>query len=288
MCRLFALHAGRTDVRAEFWLLDAPDSIARQSESNADGYGMASLTSADGLMLIRNPVQAVSSSTFEGLSRWAKACQYLVHLRYADTGSVGLQNTHPFFQDGRVFAHNGVVGDLEKLDERLGDARWMINGETDSERFFGLITLSIREAGGDVRAGITAAVNELASDYELYSLNFIMATRGHLWAFRYPEHNPLHVLQHDGGCALEADSSFGNMSLHTTEAAAEPLVLVSSEQMDDSGAWEEVRPGELIHVGPDLELEREVVVDGPPAHQMVLKGTAAKSQAYERDEAAAA
>ncbi|MCO5327000.1 MAG: hypothetical protein M9964_08085 [Solirubrobacterales bacterium] len=32
MCRLFALHAGRTDVRV--LALDAPDSIARQSESN--------------------------------------------------------------------------------------------------------------------------------------------------------------------------------------------------------------------------------------------------------------
>ncbi|MCO5326999.1 MAG: hypothetical protein M9964_08080 [Solirubrobacterales bacterium] len=164
----------------------------------------------------------------------------------------------------------------------------MINGETDSGALLRPDHAVYPRGRGDVRAGITAAVNELASDYELYSLNFIMATRGHLWAFRYPEHNPLHVLQHDGGCALEADSSFGNMSLHTTEAAAEPLVLVSSEQMDDSGAWEEVRPGELIHVGPDLELEREVVVDGPPTHQMVLKGPAAESQAYPRAAAAAA
>jgi len=41
MCRLFALHAGERDVAAEFWLLDAPTSIARQSERNADGYGLA-------------------------------------------------------------------------------------------------------------------------------------------------------------------------------------------------------------------------------------------------------
>jgi predicted glutamine amidotransferase len=58
MCRLFALHAGERDVAAEFWLLDAPTSIARQSERNADGYGMAALTSRRGMILIRNPVIA--------------------------------------------------------------------------------------------------------------------------------------------------------------------------------------------------------------------------------------
>ena len=30
MCRLFGLHAG-TPVDAEFWLIDAPDSLAAQS-----------------------------------------------------------------------------------------------------------------------------------------------------------------------------------------------------------------------------------------------------------------
>ena len=53
MCRLFALHAGDRDVAADFWLLDAPDSIARQSEINADGYGLAALTSKHGLILMR-------------------------------------------------------------------------------------------------------------------------------------------------------------------------------------------------------------------------------------------
>jgi len=43
MCRLFALRAGERDVAAEFLLLDAPTSIARQSERNADGYGMAAV-----------------------------------------------------------------------------------------------------------------------------------------------------------------------------------------------------------------------------------------------------
>lgn len=180
MCRLFALHAGHENVMADFWLLEAPDSLAAQSESNADGFGLAALTSEDGLMLIRNPVKAADDRVYNRVARRAQACQYVVHLRYADTGGVSLANTHPFLQDGRVFAHNGVVGDLTRLEERLGPSLPMVTGDTDSERFFALVTLAIREAGGDVRAGIVAAVTELAEDFELYSLNFVLGTPGHL------------------------------------------------------------------------------------------------------------
>lgn len=287
MCRLFALHAGSRDVAAEFWLLNAPDSIARQSAVNADGYGLAALTSKRGMIIVRNPVEAASDSAYMTVAERLVASEMLVHLRYANTGSTSLVNTHPFTQDGRAFAHNGVVGDLDRIEARLGPNRAMVMGDTDSERFFALITVAIREAGGDVHAGIVAALEELASDYELYSLNFIMASVGHLWAFRYPEHNPLHVLECAGGDPLEADSAYGNMSVRTDHEEREPYVVVSSERLDDSPDWEEVAPGELLHVGPDLVLERELVLDRPPAHQMVLHGVAAESQAYERDEAAA-
>jgi glutamine amidotransferase len=148
MCRLFALHAGERDVAAEFWLLDAPVSIARQSEMNADGYGLAALTARRGMVLIRNPVQASEDPAYRHVARRLEAAEMFVHLRYASTGGVSLVNTHPFSQDGRLFAHNGVVGDLARIEARLGTNRAMVMGDTDSERFFALITLAIREAQG--------------------------------------------------------------------------------------------------------------------------------------------
>lgn len=270
---------------ADFWLLEAPDSLAHQSEMNADGFGLAALTSEDALMLIRNPVKAADDRVYNRVARRAQASQYLVHLRYADTGGVSLANTHPFLQDGRVFAHNGVVGDLDRLEERLGANRPMVTGDTDSERFFALVTLSIREAGGDVRDGIVAAVKELAEEYEIYSINFVLGTPGHLWAFRYPEHNPLHVLERDPDAGpLEESSSSGSVRMRSDHCAGMPTVVIASERMDGDPGWNEVGVGELIHVGPDLVVEREVVLERPPRHQMVLQGQAQKSQAYERDE----
>ncbi len=279
MCRLFALHAGDRDVAADFWLLNAPDSIARQSEVNADGYGLAALTSKRGMILIRNPVQAASNQAYNAVAERLVASEMIVHLRYADTGETALANTHPFTQDGRAFAHNGVVGDLDKIEERLGSNRAMVMGETDSERFFALITLAIREAGGDVRAGIKAAVGEVVERYELYSLNFVLGEMGHIWGFRYPDKNPLHLFRRTpGGAEMDQADEGGTMRLHLDEAGETPVVVIASEQISEEPGWEEIHSGELIHIGPDLGVDRETIVDGPPRHQMVLKGRAAVSQ----------
>jgi predicted glutamine amidotransferase len=286
MCRLFALHAGERDVAAEFWLLDAPTSIARQSEINAHGYGIAALTAHRGMILIRNPVQASADPAYLHVARRLDACEMLVHLRYASTGGVSLVNTHPFSQDGRLFAHNGVVGDLVRIEARLGSNRAMVMGDTDSERFFALITLAIREAGGDVRAGITAAVRELAAEYELYSLNFVLGEIGHIWAFRYPEHNPLQLHRRRAGGAsgatqLDQADAAGTLRVHSDDGAVASLVVIASERISNEPGWEEIRAGELVHVGPDLEVDRETIVAGPPRRPMVLSAQAQKTQSYD-------
>ena len=286
MCRLFALHAGERDVAAEFWLLDAPTSIARQSERNAHGYGLAALTARRGMILIRNPVQASEDPAYRHVARRLVASEMLVHLRYASTGGVSLVNTHPFTQDGRLFAHNGVLGDLDRIEARLGANRAMVMGDTDSERFFALITLAIREAGGEVRAGITAAVHEVVTEYELYSLNFVLADIGHLWALRYPEPNPLHLHRRrrggpSGAAPLDEADAAGTLRLHSEDGAVAPLVVIASERISDEPGWEEIHPGELVHVGPDLEVDRETIVFGPPAHAMVLSDREQKTQSYD-------
>jgi len=40
--------------------------------------------------------------------------------------------------------------------------------------------------------------------------------------------------------------------------------------------------GELVHVGPGLELDRQTLLTESPRHPMVLSGRAERSQAYER------
>lgn len=286
MCRLFGLHAGAEDVDATFWLLDAPVSIAELSHRNADGYGLATFDRAGELALVRAPIRAADDEAFAAAARATHAAVHLAHVRYADTGSVSEANTHPFALDGRAFAHNGVVSDLDELDRRLGSDRTLVQGETDSERVFALLTLAIREHGGDVRAGIIATTTMLARDITLYSLNFLLAEAGHLWALRYPEHNHLYLLARAAGGPrgnqpLDEHSPHGTIRMRAGDGARRPMIVVASEPMDESLGWEEIASGELVHIGPDLEVDREIVLRDPPHKPLSLTGRAAVSQAQE-------
>jgi hypothetical protein len=62
------------------------------------------------------------------------------------------------------------------------------------------------------------------------------------------------------------------------------MVVIASEPMDADPGWQDVGVGELIHVGPDLELDRQTILTEAPRHPMVLSGRAEQSQAYERDD----
>jgi predicted glutamine amidotransferase len=286
MCRLFGLHAGAQDVDATFWLLDAPVSVAELSHRNADGYGLATFDRDGELALVRAPIRAADDEEFAAAARATHAAVHLAHVRYADTGAVSEANTHPFILDGRAFAHNGVVSDLDELDRRLGSDRELVQGGTDSERFFALMTVAIREHQGDVRAGIIATTTMLAREIALYSLNFLLAAAGHLWAFRYPDHNDLCVLARGpggprGNQPLDEHSPYGTIRMRASEGSRRPLIVVASEPMDENVGWEEVASGELVHIGPELELHREIILDEPPHKPLSLTGRAADSQAQE-------
>jgi hypothetical protein len=54
-------------------------------------------------------------------------------------------------------AHNGGFGELTRLDEQLGQYASLMLGDTDSERYFALITQQADAHGGDVGAGIAAS-----------------------------------------------------------------------------------------------------------------------------------
>src|ERR1700723_1429954 len=160
MCRLFGLHAGTQDVTATFWLIDAPDSLAAQSHRNPDGAGVGSFGPGGRPEVSKQPIAAWEDAQFAAAARDLRGTTFVAHVRYASTGDHTTANTHPFLQDGRLLAHNGVVQGLSELDRRLADlgAAGLVRGETDSERVFALITAETERHDGDVTEGLTAAI----------------------------------------------------------------------------------------------------------------------------------
>jgi predicted glutamine amidotransferase len=282
MCRLLGLNAGRHPVSASFWLLEAPDSLEVQSHRNVDGSGIGFFDPGGAPVVDKQPEPAFADPEFAREARQARSVTFVAHVRYATAGNRTLANTHPFTMGGRIMAHNGGLGELGRLEEQLGRYRELVQGDTDSERYFALITQQIDAHGGDVGAGIAAAARWIAERLPLSSLNTIVATAGELWALRYPGQHALHVLERPAGAssppapgtpgtagtglhARSATSSAHAPGLHTL-----PSVVVASEQLDGEQGWRMLASGELVHVRPDLTVESAIVIPEAPAHLISL------------------
>jgi predicted glutamine amidotransferase len=273
MCRLFGLTAGTTRVRATFWLLDAPDSLEVQSHRNADGSGIGFFDAAGAPVIDKQPEPAFEDEEFVHEAKQAQSATFIAHVRYATAGGRAVRNTHPFAARGRIMAHNGGIGELARLDEQLGSYRSLVLGDTDSERYFALITQQTDAHGGDVAAGITAAARWIAASLPLSSLNAVVAAPGELWALRYPAQHALHIIERPAGpgtgkAGLHVRSATSSVHIPALDAAAS--VVVASEELDGEDGWRMLAPGELVHAGPGLDIESAVVIEEPPARLVPL------------------
>jgi glutamine amidotransferase len=279
MCRLFGMTAGALDVAATCWLLDAPTSLLLQSHREPDGTGLGWFDEDGVAHVEKRPIAAHEDLNFALQARERRSPTFIAHIRFATTGTLGDLNTHPFEQDGRLLAHNGVIGDLDRLDRELGDHLRLVRGQTDSERYFALVTRYAEAAGGDVGEGIARAARWIADELPLVSLNMILVTAGEMWALRYPEINSLFVLERGAGGPsgdrhLEQTSFVGTVRVRCAELSDAEAVVVASERMDEDPGWREVEPGHLLHVDRDLTVHSTQVVDHPPRHPIALEPTA--------------
>ncbi len=269
MCRLFALHAGPRPVSAAFWLLDAPDSLREQSHREPDGAGIGAFDEQGTPFLDKQPIAAWQDAEFAREATVVRSRTVLAHVRYASTGEHIEVNTHPFTQDGRLFAHNGAFGELAQLDDRLADlgVSDLVVGQTDSERMFALITAEARANGGDVPAAVAAAVSWIADRLPVFALNLIIASETDVWALRYPETHGLYLLPPSTG---STHVSSKRIRAHTAREEDEATVVIASEPMDGESGWRALAPGELVHVDVDLAVSSTTPLPNPPRHQLTL------------------
>ncbi len=275
MCRLFGLSGGSQRIRATFWLLEAPYSLAAQSRREPDGTGLGSFDANGAPRVDKAPIAAYLDQQFAQQAKERLSTTFIAHIRFATTGGLSPQNTHPFQQRGRLFAHNGVIGDLSRLEAELGEHRSLVAGDTDSERFFALITRHIDATGGDIGAGITSAARWAATNLPIYAINIVLTTPTDLYALRYPDTNDLLVLHRGAGGPhghrhLDQASAAGRVRVRSAALAATPAVVVASEPMDDNPEWRSLSPGELLHVDRHLQIHTTITIEHPPAHQLTL------------------
>ena len=280
MCRLLGLSAGMQPVHATFWLVDAPDSLEVESRRNVDGSGIGYFRADGSPVVDKQPEAAYRDVDFVREAVEIEACTFVAHVRWASTGVVSLENTHPFSMAGRLMAHNGGLGDLPTLEAQLGEYRDLVRGGTDSERYFALITQQIDRHGGDVGAGLAAAASWIAGHLPVSSLNTVVITGHEMWALRYPETHALHIIERPAG-ASAASTSVGpsatgmhvrsaTSSVHSDDLHTQDSVVIASEQLDGETGWRMLDVGELVHVSADLGVTSTIALPDPPAHLVPL------------------
>jgi len=295
MCRLFGMSGGHQQVQATFWLLDAPTSLLQLSETQPDGVGLGTFQPDGTPWRYRKPVAANRSQTFIADAHEVRSRTFLAHIRHATAAEPTIENTHPFEQHGRLFAHNGVLGGLDALRERLGEHADLLEGSTDSELYFTLVTKRIEEHGGDIAAGIAQAAREIAAEIPLYSLNMLLTTPTDVWALRYPDTNELWVLERsiaalgspDGAGPSEDGfdqrSVSGITRVFSGQLSILPATVIASQPMDTNPLWRMLESGELVHVDQDLRVTSTIAVPDPPANMLELS---AKEEAAQREDPA--
>jgi predicted glutamine amidotransferase len=267
------MSGGREPVQATFWLLEAPDSLSAQSHREPDGTGLGAYEDRRPVVS-KQPLAAFQDKQFAAEAKELASPTFVAHVRYASTGSLTPANTHPFQQHDRLFAHNGVIEDLPALEAELGDAMSLVQGQTDSERFFALITREI-ERRRDVAEGISSAARWVAENLPLLALNIVLISGSELWALRYPDTHELYVLERaaggpDGDAHLHHASAARRIKVHSEQLAHRPAVVIASERMDDDPGWRLLASGELLHVDADLKVSSRTVIERPPAHLLSL------------------
>ncbi|MEX0664995.1 MAG: class II glutamine amidotransferase [Acidimicrobiia bacterium] len=231
-----------------------------RAEQNREGWGIAWWQDGHPTVL-KEPLPADESETAAQLAKEHPASEvFIVHVRAATIGEPTLENTHPFQAEalGRewVFAHNGTVQELSRLDT----GRYEQAGDTDSETSFHHLLTRIERLGlGASDDAIAAEV--LATGRELSGLdsrvNFLLSDGRSLFAY-HDGHKTLHVMEkraEDLGEIGMADDDY-RLSLRLGDLPEEHAVIVASVPLTKESGWRSLAAGEFLVIRDGIVAER--------------------------------
>ncbi len=238
-----------------------------RAEENREGWGIAWWSDGHPHVL-KEPIPANESALAAELAEDPPMSEvFVVHVRAATVGNPTVENTHPFQAAalGRewVFAHNGTVQELDRLDtgsyEQVGD--------TDSERSFHHVLTRLGRLGPEPSDAVIAA-EVLAAGRELSDcdsrVNFLLSDGRTVFAY-HDGHKTLHVMEKradDIGEIGMSDADY-RLSLRLGDAPDEHAVIVASVPLTDEQGWRRLDAGEFLVIRNGVIVEQV-----PPAGQI--------------------
>jgi glutamine amidotransferase len=233
-----------------------------RAAENREGWGLAWWR--DGHAEIRKEARPAHESALAArlADEHPASDMFIVHVRAATVGDLTEANAHPWRATalGRewVFAHNGTVLELDRLD--LG--RFVQEGYTDSERaFHHVLTRVERMADADDPDGPHVAAAVLAAGRELSErdsrVNFLLSDGETLYAY-HDGHKTLHLLEKaapDLGEIGMADDDY-RLALRLGDAPDERAVIVASVPLTEEPGWERLAAGSFLTIRDGRVIDR--------------------------------
>ena len=237
MCRLLGV-VSRAPAPLTETLSEDLGPFAALSSVHCDGWGLAHWNHDDDLVVAKSPEAALDSAQFRTATAAADTDAAILHLRKASAGMAPTaSNTHPFAAGSVAFAHNGFFTPVESVEAEVrargGRAP---EGDTDSERYFGLVLATMRDLS-PVDALQASAKQIAATSDQLVSLNALLLTQQALYAFAFWDETVPRV--------PEAGTATYELMFRVGPSA----VTVASDGWEPLGArWERISNGTVLEV----------------------------------------
>lgn len=171
MCRLMGYVSKNETTFDSLVGVDFQEFVSLSS-IHCDGWGVATINREEKVAHVdRAPETAVTSATFNKAIHETVSDGALLHLRWATAGlPISENNTHPFAYKDISFIHNGAVNPPAVLEPLISPKFLpLIQGETDSERYFYFMLTKIDELG--LIEGARAAANYIRENLDYSSIN---------------------------------------------------------------------------------------------------------------------
>jgi predicted glutamine amidotransferase len=237
MCRLLGAMSATPSYPLATLLGEELEPFAALSSHHCDGWGIAYWNEHDDLVTAKAPEVARDSPAFHAAIDAARTDAAVLHLRKASENMPNTAaNTHPFVAGSVSLAHNGYLSPRSAVDALLEDvAGRPCEGDTDSERFFGLVLAEMRHSG-PVDA-LARAAERITAVADVHSLNSLLLTHEAMYAFTWYDEDVLRREKQD------IDSYILRF-----RPSREDVIVASSGWEQASPRWEVLANGTILAV----------------------------------------
>ena len=242
MCELLAMSANTpTDLCFSF------TGLARRGGAagpHRDGWGIA-FYEGRGVRVFHDPDASANSPIAEVVQTHPiKSLAAICHIRQANVGSVGLENTHPFIRElwGRYwsFAHNGQLPDF-----RARPGIYQPVGETDSEQLFCDLLNRIRsEHTPDVTdAELLKTLVEASAGYAREQVFNLLLSNGD-WIFTFCSTKLVCITRRAPFGPARLKDADVTVDFQAVTTPSDVVSVIATEPLTSDEQWETYQPGE--------------------------------------------